>query len=261
VDLTPEASASAGEQEPGVGETVVLAARLPDGAASEDVAYRWFQTYGRVVEIIGADSAEASFVVPSVPEKHTRLSFRVDVIGLDGTIYSGAVELEVEPDPEYQSGEGTGSGTEDDDPLDLMSAETDKAPSQRAAEFEDLVENQVDANGNQLFTTASGLQYVSIQTGDGDRPSETDSVRVHYAGYLFDDGSLFDSSIQPGSPSQFGLGGVIDGWTEGLQLMTEGSYYRFVIPSDLGYGDAGSPPKIPGGATLVFDVYLLEIAS
>ena len=251
---------------PGVGETVALTAQLPDGAASEKVAYRWFQTYGRVVEIIGADSAEASFVVPSVPEKQTRLSFRVDVIGPDGTIYGDTVEVEVTPDPDYQPGDSIGGGTDDDDPadqsddpVDLMSAETDKASSQRAREFDDIVENEEDANGNRLFTTASGLKYVIIQAGDGDRPSETDSVRVNYAGWLFDDGTEFDSNLSRTSPFTTTPQSVIDGWTEGLQLMTEGSYYRFVIPSDLGYGDTGSPPKIPGGATLVFDVYLIEI--
>ena len=83
-------------------------------------------------------------------------------------------------------------------------------------------------------------------------------MKVHYKGTLVD-GTEFDSSYKRGEPISFPLGGVIKGWTEGLQLMPVGSTYRFFIPSDLGYGDRGAGANIPGGAALIFDVELIEI--
>jgi FKBP-type peptidyl-prolyl cis-trans isomerase len=109
-----------------------------------------------------------------------------------------------------------------------------------------------------VITTASGLQYEVIAEGTGARPGAGDTVQVHYEG-TFLDGTVFDSSYSRGEPAEFPLGGVIPGWTEGLQLMTEGSTYRFFIPSDLAYGTQGSGSAIPPNSTLVFKVELLSI--
>lgn len=109
-----------------------------------------------------------------------------------------------------------------------------------------------------MRVTASGLQYKVIAEGGGERPLATDTVLVHYEGRLMD-GTVFDSSYQRGQPVPFPLSGVIPGFSEGLQLMTKGSKYRFIIPPRLGYGDAGGGP-IPPGSTLDFDIELLEIA-
>lgn len=106
--------------------------------------------------------------------------------------------------------------------------------------------------------TESGLQYEVVTQGDGAKPKATDTVEVHYAGTLTD-GTEFDSSYSRGEPIEFPLDGVIPGWTEGVQLMSVGSKYRFVIPYDLAYGERGSPPAIPPKATLVFIVELLSI--
>lgn len=106
--------------------------------------------------------------------------------------------------------------------------------------------------------TASGMAYKHIKEGTGPSPKETDIVKVHYHGTLTD-GTVFDSSRERGKEVSFPLNRVIKGWTEGVQLMKVGGLTKFVIPSELAYGDAGAPPKIRGGETLVFEVELLGI--
>lgn len=107
-------------------------------------------------------------------------------------------------------------------------------------------------------TTPSGLQYQVVKEGTGKKPSATSQVKVHYLGTLLD-GTKFDSSYDRGEPASFALNGVIPGWTEGLQLMTAGSKYKFWIPAALGYGERGTPGPIGPNATLVFEVELLEV--
>jgi FKBP-type peptidyl-prolyl cis-trans isomerase FkpA len=107
--------------------------------------------------------------------------------------------------------------------------------------------------------TASGLAYKVLKEGKGKKPKASDEVEVHYHGTLTD-GTVFDSSVERGKTVKFPLGRVIKGWTEGLQLVGEGGKIKLVIPSDLGYEDRGAPPKIPGGATLVFEVELFKVA-
>jgi peptidylprolyl isomerase len=106
--------------------------------------------------------------------------------------------------------------------------------------------------------TSSGLAYRVLEKGNGNRhPARTSVVEVHYSGWTTD-GELFDSSVARGRSATFPLDGVIDGWTEGLQLMVEGEQARFWIPGKLAYGDKPSSPDVPAG-TLVFDVQLLAI--
>jgi FKBP-type peptidyl-prolyl cis-trans isomerase len=109
-----------------------------------------------------------------------------------------------------------------------------------------------------VITTSSGLQYEVITEGSGVKPGPADMVRVNYEG-TFLDGTVFDSSYSRGTPAEFNLNGVIRGWTEGLQLMSEGSEYRFFIPASLAYGEAGSQGGIPPNSVLVFKVELLSI--
>jgi FKBP-type peptidyl-prolyl cis-trans isomerase len=108
--------------------------------------------------------------------------------------------------------------------------------------------------------TASGVVMEEITAGTGDSPKATDQVKVHYTGTLID-GTVFDSSVQRGQPATFPLNGVIKCWTEGVQLMKVGGKAKLVCPSDVAYGDRGRPPTIPPGATLVFEVELLEIVA
>lgn len=119
-----------------------------------------------------------------------------------------------------------------------------------------FLEKNRDVDG--VVTTASGLQYQVLQKGDGStHPTATDRVKVHYHGTLID-GTVFDSSVDRGEPISFGLGQVIAGWTEGLQLMVTGDKTRFFIPSHLAYGNRAAG-KIKPGSTLIFDVELLDI--
>ncbi|WP_333864190.1 FKBP-type peptidyl-prolyl cis-trans isomerase [Chitinophaga sp.] len=105
----------------------------------------------------------------------------------------------------------------------------------------------------------SGLQYEIIKEGTGAKPGPTSKVTCHYHGTLID-GTVFDSSVQRGQPATFPLNMVIKGWTEGLQLMPQGSKWRFFIPADLGYGDRQVSAQIGPNSTLIFDVELLGIS-
>lgn len=110
----------------------------------------------------------------------------------------------------------------------------------------------------EFTTTASGLKYKILREGDGASPTAADTVRCHYRGWL-DDGSEFDSSYKRGQPAEFPLGGVIPGWTEGLQLVKEGGMIELEIPYQLGYGETGMGSDIPPRATLHFTVELIEV--
>ena len=107
-------------------------------------------------------------------------------------------------------------------------------------------------------TTDSGLQYKVVKAGEGESPSETDTVKVHYTGKLIN-GKTFDSSVQRGQPATFRVGQVIKGWQEGIQKMKTGGKWMLYIPSDLAYGANGSPGAIGPHQVLVFEVELLEI--
>lgn len=107
-------------------------------------------------------------------------------------------------------------------------------------------------------TTPSGLKYIVLQEGTGNKPVATSNVKVHYTG-MFLDGKIFDSSVQRGETIDFGLNQVIKGWTEGVQLMKEGAKYKFYIPSNLAYGERGAGGVIPPNTDLIFEVELIKI--
>jgi FKBP-type peptidyl-prolyl cis-trans isomerase FklB len=115
-----------------------------------------------------------------------------------------------------------------------------------------------NAKNDSVTQTESGLQYMVLKEGNGAKPGPTDEVTVHYTGRLLN-GTVFDSSVERGEPATFPLDKVIAGWTEGLQLMSEGSKYRLFIPSELAYGSKGSGDKILPNSTLIFDVELIKV--
>lgn len=115
-----------------------------------------------------------------------------------------------------------------------------------------------NAKNDSVVQTASGLQYMVLKEGTGAKPGPTDEVTVHYTGKLLD-GTVFDSSVDRGEPATFPLDKVIPGWTEGLQLMSEGSKYRLFIPSELAYGSKGAGDQILPNSTLIFDVELIKV--
>jgi FKBP-type peptidyl-prolyl cis-trans isomerase len=139
---------------------------------------------------------------------------------------------------------------------EAYNANNEKLEAEKKQAGIDFLEENKKKDG--IIATESGLQYEVITTGDGPKPEATDKVRVHYKGTLID-GSEFDSSYSRGEPAEFTLNGVIQGWTEGLQLMNVGSKYRLFIPSDLGYGSQDRRPQIPPYSTLIFEVELLDI--
>lgn len=174
----------------------------------------------------------------------------------------------------YVAGLQTGLDTTDTSVIDNMAMQTliqtylQELEMNRQAQAEEeasvnrergqafLEENGQNAD---VMETESGLQYRILEEGDGESPTASDRVQVHYEGRLLSD-EVFDSSYERGEPTTFPLNRVIPGWTEGLQLMQEGAKYRFFIPADLAYG--ANPPQgspIPPGAVLVFDVELLDV--
>lgn len=118
----------------------------------------------------------------------------------------------------------------------------------------------LESNKNKagVVTLPSGLQYEVLTKGEGNTPSFTDQVKCHYHGTLID-GTIFDSSVERGTPATFGVNQVIKGWTEALQLMPVGSKWRLYIPSELAYGESGAGQAIEPYSTLIFDVEILEI--
>ena len=138
----------------------------------------------------------------------------------------------------------------------LMAVLSEALMQEKSASGETFMEE--NAARAEVTTTASGLQYEVLVEGTGPMPSATDTVVTHYHGTLTD-GTVFDSSVERGSPASFPVNRVIAGWTEALQMMGVGSKWRLVIPPELAYGERGAGGAIPPNATLVFEVELLEI--
>ena len=139
---------------------------------------------------------------------------------------------------------------------DMIIQQQEEASKKNIEEGEKFMEQFGEQEG--VVTTDSGLMYRVVVEGPGQKPTATDTVVVHYRGSLVN-GRIFDDSYQRGEPATFPLDGIIAGWQEVLQLMTEGSTWEVVIPSNLAYGERGAPPSIPPNSALVFTIELIEI--
>jgi FKBP-type peptidyl-prolyl cis-trans isomerase FklB len=155
----------------------------------------------------------------------------------------------------------------DEEIMSTLQAYQQKQMAERQVESQALAETNrkeaeaflaENASAEGVVVTDSGLQYKVLAEGDGASPSESDTVEVHYEGTLLD-GSVFDSSYQRGETVSFPVNGVIEGWTEALQMMKVGSKWKLFIPSDLAYGPGGAGQMIGPNAALVFEVELLGI--
>lgn len=135
-----------------------------------------------------------------------------------------------------------------------------KAQSMEGVKNKEAGQNFLAENAKKagVVTTASGLQYEILKEGNGPKPAAENTVKVHYHGTTID-GIVFDSSVDRGEPVTFGLGQVIKGWTEALQLMSVGSKWKIYVPSELGYGEQAAGPKIKPNSVLIFEVELISI--
>ena len=233
-----------------LGAAIVLAACQQQGAETGD-----------------ATSAAASdTVVLETPEQ--RLSYAV-ALGLGQNMANDGMAVDVDA---FSAGlrdavEGNEPRMTSDEIRSEMLAWQERMQAEQLATQEQLATANIEAaeaffaeNGARdgVMTTATGLQYEVVEAAEGASPTAADQVTVHYRGTLLD-GTQFDSSYDRGEPVTFGLGQVIPGWTEGLQLMTVGSKYKLYIPSELGYGAGGAGGTIGPNAALVFEVELLDI--
>ncbi|MES2506228.1 MAG: FKBP-type peptidyl-prolyl cis-trans isomerase [Verrucomicrobiota bacterium] len=188
-------------------------------------------------------------------------NFKQQGVEIDLDSFLGAVRDQFEGKPsKYKPEELEAAMKEFEKVMQGKQAEVQAKQAAKAGEIKAAGAKFLAENGKKegVKTTASGLQYEVLKKGDGAKPVPTDKVNVHYHGTLLN-GKVFDSSVDRGEPITFGVQEVIKGWTEGLQLMSVGSKFKFYIPSDLAYGDNGAGADIGPGETLVFEVELLKI--
>jgi len=169
----------------------------------------------------------------------------------DGSNSAERAETQTETVAEQKAEKAAAPQTDEQKVSETMS-------EREAFRAENLAYLEENAKKDGVQVTESGLQYRVIESGDGKSPSADDYVTVHYAG-RFIDGNEFDSSHKRGEPATFPVGRVIPGWVEGIQMMSVGDKWELTIPSDLGYGEGGAGGVIPGNATLVFEVELLDV--
>jgi FKBP-type peptidyl-prolyl cis-trans isomerase FkpA len=220
------------------------------------------------VATAGAMAVSVNVMAQTLTTEKDKVSYMVGM-QIGGSL--AQIQDEIDLKVVFAAIEGTLAGQEPkltpEQAMEVQRTFAERLQGKRAAEMQEMaVKNKSEGeafmaknrSASGVQATASGLQYQVITNGTGPRPAATDTVRVHYVGTLLD-GTKFDSSVDRGEPAQFALNAVIPGWTEALQLMPVGSKYKLWIPSELAYGDRGTPGPIGPNATLVFEVELLEI--
>lgn len=215
----------------------------------------------------------ALFLLTSCGAKDVELKTNTDKasygVGLNIGRQLSMEEVDMNPDA---IAEGIRDGLAKADPKlseEVIREAFDKIREEQMAKQKEKEENAakegkafLDENAKKegVTTLESGLQYEVISQSEGEtaKPKANDVVKVHYHGTLVD-GSVFDSSVERGSPAEFVVSGVIAGWVEALQLMEVGDKWKLYIPADLAYGSRSPSPKIPANSALIFEVELLEI--
>lgn len=243
--------------------TLALGACKPGDEAGEDAATESADASAT------ADGAPGALKIEGLPTEKAQASY---MVGMDIGESLEQVKDEVDVAIVIDAIEATLAG----EPPKLDEAQRQQVRERFAAALQErrIAEMQEKAAANaregeaflaankdkpDVQVTESGLQYKVLEQGDGEKPDADDVVRVHYKGTMLD-GTVFDSSYERGEPAMFSLAQVVPGWQEGIALMPVGSKYRLWIPSDLAYGEMGTPNgEIAPNATLVFDVELLEI--
>ncbi len=243
------------------------AAKPASGAASTNAAKPAVSTSTTAAKPAGspASKAAAPAAKPAFALKNAADSMSYAIGVLDGTFFKTQGVTGINANALAQGfsditkGQTLFSAEQADQ---IVRAEMQKMSRKKIQPTIDEGEKFLAANAKKqgVKQTASGLQYEVIQEGTGASPADTSSVKVHYEGFLLN-GKKFDSSKDRGQPATFRLNQVIRGWTEGVQLMTPGSKYRFYIPYQLGYGEQGAGENIPGGSLLIFDVELLAVGA
>jgi FKBP-type peptidyl-prolyl cis-trans isomerase len=223
-----------------------------------------------------ADSGKAADATPAAPATvalettEQRLSYGI-ALTLGQRMKADAVPMDVDAFSAGLRDALTGAEprlTQEEIGAEMQAYQEKAAAEQQAAQAALAAENMAAATAflaenaarEGVVVTDSGLQYEVIEAGDGAKPGPEDTVEVHYRGTLLD-GTEFDSSYTRGETVTFGVGQVIPGWTEALQLMPVGSKYKLVIPPELGYGAGGAGQAIGPNAALVFEVELISIPS
>lgn len=200
--------------------------QVPLETEEQKTAYALGYRLGQNIKPLAFDDAELAAVSAGVADAAGGREARLDV-----ATYEGGVQ-------------------------ELAQKRTAVAAAERKASEADFLAKAAAEEGAQVFD--SGLIFIPEHEGEGESPGPRDRVQVHYHG-TFPDGTVFDSSVQRGQPAVFPVNGVIPCWTEAIQKLKVGGRARIVCPPDTAYGDRGAPPRIPPGATLVFEVQLLGI--
>lgn len=203
----------------------------------------------------------SAFAETKLESDKDKLSYSLGMIfGEHARANFGDVDYDILMEALKAQKEGTETLLTQDESQTVLREQQAKAAEAKAVAAQAVGKKFLEDNAarEEVSVTDSGLQYEVLTAAEGAKPTVDDTVSVHYTGTLMD-GTVFDSSVERGEPASFPLKSVIPGWTEGVQLMNVGSKYRFVIPSDLAYGDRGAGQSIGPGETLVFEVELLEI--
>ncbi len=193
-------------------------------------------------------------------EKET-VSYALGIL-MANNLKSDKIEIEIKPFEQafekFMNGEETDMTLQEAD--SVLKAHFAKKHELESAGMKKEGTDFLAANGKKegVTTLDSGLQYEVLTEGTGSKPGPTDKVTVHYTGTLLD-GTVFDSSVERGTPATFGVNQVIAGWTEALQLMGEGAKWKLTIPYNLAYGEKGAGQQIGPFATLIFDVELIKV--